>query len=247
MMVEIGRFNKPNTNLLYQEVISSIFRAILDGKIAPGERLVEESIARELGVSRSPVRQALYEMENQGIIVITPRKGAYVAKWSVDDIEDFIRVRIQIEVQSAEYAAKRITPNEIDRLYLLVDKMVEAAAKQDVVDQEILYDLAFHKQIVASSRNSTLVQIYYAIELRSHMNMIYEKYISPALDQRMILTKAHLPVVDALKIHDSELAKALIYKSISVASNACIERMRNLEKQRMNGKEELISIDRFKV
>ena len=206
------RFTPPNKTLLYQDVVSSIFRAILEGHLNPGERLAEETIARELGVSRSPVRQALQEMERQGVVVIVPRKGACVADWSVDDIEDFIRVRVQLEKQAAEYASERITPQEINELYSLVDKMVEAAVKQIVVDQEIHYDLAFHKQIVTSSRNVTLAQIYSAIELRTHMYMIYEKYITPAIDQRLELTQAHIPVVDALKEGNTELAKIKIRK-----------------------------------
>jgi DNA-binding GntR family transcriptional regulator len=236
MTTESTRFNKPNTNLLYQEVISSIFRAILDGKLRPGERLVEETIAQELGVSRSPVRQALNDLENQGIIAIIPRKGAYVAQWSIDDIEDFIRVRIELEKQAAEYSAKRITPQEIDHLYSLVNLMIEATAMQSVVDQEILYDLAFHSQVVASSRNNTLIQIYSAIELRIHMYMIYEKYINPELGHKMGLVKAHTQVVDALKERDPNLAKNRIEESIIVAANEMVERMRKPGQQNIDGK-----------
>ena len=247
METETSRFIKPKANLLYQEVTSSIFRAILEGHLNPGERLAEETIARELGVSRSPVRQALQEMERQGVVVIVPRKGACVADWSIDDIEDFIRVRIQLETQAAEYASERITPQEINDLYSLVDKMVEAAVQQIGVDKEIYYDLAFHKQIVASSRNVTLIQIYSAIELRTQMYMIYEKYITPAIDQRLELTQAHIPVVDALKERKTELAKSKLEKSISLASDAFFERMRNLEKLNADGSRTLLPPDRYKT
>jgi DNA-binding GntR family transcriptional regulator len=229
MVDQPGRFAPASAKLLHQEVTTSIFRAILDGKLKPGERLVEETIAQELGVSRSPVRQALQDMETQGILVIVPRKGAYVANWSVDDVEDFIQVRILIETKAAEQAAKRITDNDIAHLHFLVDKMVEAAEKQVAVEQEIFYDLAFHNQIVKSSRNNSLNQVFSAIELRMYMYMIYEKYISPDVDQRMELTEAHMPVVEALIARDTELAKEKIEASILRAADSFMNRMRKLE------------------
>ena len=105
-----GRFVPPDTNLLYKDIITSIFHAVLHGYLKPGDRLVEEKIAQELGVSRSPVRQALQEMERQGIVQLLPRKGACVAKWNMTDLEDFSDVRVLLECKAAEQASQRITP-----------------------------------------------------------------------------------------------------------------------------------------
>jgi DNA-binding GntR family transcriptional regulator len=238
---ESRRFTPPNTNLLYQEVTASIFQAILDGKLKPGERLVEETIAQELGLSRSPVRQALQEMERQGIVVIVPRKGAYVANWSIADIEDFVRVRILLEVQAVEQAATRITPQEIAALYAIVDGMVAAAVKQ-AVDREIDCDLAFHKQVVGASRNSTLIQVYSTIELRIHMFMIYEKYIDPAVQQRLELTQKHAPIVAALQARDAGLARHLIGENVREAAESLLERMRGHEHSAGDGREMLLPL-----
>ena len=221
-------FNPPNTKLLYQEVIASIFQAILDGKLKPGERLLEETIARELGISRSPVRQALQDMERQGIVIIVPRKSVYVANWSIADIEDFIQVRILLEVQAAEQASTRITAQEIAALQTIVDDMVAAAIKQDV-NYEIDRDLAFHKQVVGATRNSTLIRVYSTIELRIHLFMIYEKYIDPALQQRLKLIEEHGLIVAALQAHDASLAGNLIGGNVHKAAESLLERMRGHE------------------
>jgi DNA-binding GntR family transcriptional regulator len=231
---ESPRFIPPNTNLLYQEATSSIFRAILDGKLKPGERLVEETIAQGLGVSRSPVRLAFQEMERKGIVVIIPRRGTYVAKWGITDIEDFAKVRVLLEEQAAEQAATRIHPDEIKILYSLVNSMISATTNQ-TVDREIEYDLAFHKQVVASSRNSTLISAYSTIELRAHLFMIYEKYIIPSISERIKLTKKHMPIVEALEAGDAITAKRLIIENVQEAVDALLERMRIAEKE---GKDE---------
>jgi DNA-binding GntR family transcriptional regulator len=218
------KFVPANTNLLYEEVISSIFQAILDGQLKPGERLVEKTIAEEVGVSRSPVRQALQEMERQGIVISIPRKGAYVSSWTVEDVEDFARVRVELEGLAAEQAADRIKPKEIHLLRNLVEEMYQAAANQ-AVDREIDCDLKFHRQVVKSSRNNTLISIYGAIELRTHMYMIYEKYISPSIPERMKLTREHMQIVDALEDADSKLAKELIQNNVLKAVEALLGRM----------------------
>jgi DNA-binding GntR family transcriptional regulator len=218
------KFIPANTSLLFEEVISSIFRAILDGHLKPGERLVEKTIAEEVGVSRSPVRQALQEMERQGIVLSIPRKGTYVASWTIENVEDFARVRVQLEGLAAEQAAKRIKIEEIESLINLVEEMYQAAANQ-AVDREIDCDLKFHKQVVKSSRNNTLISVYGAIELRTQMYMIYEKYISPSISERMKLTREHMQIVDALKEGNSELAKELIQNNVLKAVEALLDRM----------------------
>lgn len=221
------KFTPANAKLLYQEVSASIFRAILDGNLSPGDRLVEDAIAKEVGVSRSPVRQAIQEMVRQGIAVMVPRKGAYVANWGINDVADFARVRIQLEGLATEQAAERIKPAEIETLYDIVEQMCVAAEKQ-AVDREIEADMAFHRQVVSASRNNTLISIYSAIELRTNMYMVYEKYISPSLGERVELTKQHKPIIDALDEGDGRKAKYLIEENVGRALDALLQRMRNI-------------------
>ena len=218
------QFIPVNTNLLYKEVISSLFKAIIDGNLNPGERLIEKTIAEELGLSRTPVRQAIQEMERQGIVEDIPRKGAYVVKWSKDDTIDFWRVRLILEKEAVVQATDRISRGEIDNLYSLIDKMIYSVQRDDV-NNEIEFDLAFHKQLVASSRNFTLISLYNSMELRIKMFMVYEKFISPTPNSRLNYIEQHRPVVEALKNKDTILARKFIDDSITIPLNELLERM----------------------
>jgi DNA-binding GntR family transcriptional regulator len=103
-----SKFNPPEAMLLHEEVITSIFHALINGGLKPRERLAEEAISKELGVSRGPVRRALQEMDQQGIVELVPRKGARIASWRVDDFEDFSQVRLVLEGLAARQAASRM-------------------------------------------------------------------------------------------------------------------------------------------
>ena len=223
-VMESKRFEKPETKLLHEEVISSIFNAFLEGKLKPGEKLSEETIGNELGVSRTPVRAAFQEMEKQGIVEVIPRKGAYVINWSINDFIDFCKTRTLLEGFAAELAAEKILPGEEKSLFAITEKMCDAAENGEV-EKEIKFDMAFHKRIVEISKNITLRDIYESLELKIRMYMVYEKYLSSSPDQRIVLTEKHIPIAEAIQSRQGKLSKQLMEKNVSEAGIALIQRL----------------------
>jgi DNA-binding GntR family transcriptional regulator len=96
--------------------------AIITGKLKPGERLMEVQLAEKLGVSRTPVREAIRKLELEGLVVMVPRKGAYVADLDAKDLLNVLEVRSSLEGLAASLAAERITEEEIDKLKKIIEE-----------------------------------------------------------------------------------------------------------------------------
>jgi len=164
-------------------------------------------------------------MARQGIVELIPRRGARVKIWSIEDVLDFWRVRVLLEAEAAELAAARINPDEVTELREITKKMCEASTS-GTVEEEIEWDIKFHKQVVNSSRNETLISLYNSMELKIHMFMVYEKYISGSQRERLELTKEHIPIVEALENGDGNLSRNLMEANVSAAVEALVNRMK---------------------
>ena len=217
----------PGVQPLYQEVISYIFKEIINGRILPGQRLTEENIAKELGVSRIPVREAFREMTRQGILILEPRKGARVATWDVNYLDDFGNVRIMIEGEAIKEAAERASNREFKQLIPLIENM-QNAYDQNRLDDATEWDLKFHKQIVELSRNPVLISLYDSILLRIKMFMIVEKYIYPPPHGYGIAADEHRSVVNSLLDGDEHQSRDLLQNHLSRAISELINRIRKL-------------------
>ena len=147
-----------NYKPLREIVFETLRGAIIDGTLKPGERLMEVQLAEDMGVSRTPVREAIRKLELEGLVLMIPRKGAYVSGISSKDIADVFEVRAALESLAAGLAAERITEQELEDLNRF---MVEVTINAEIGDLEkvIKSDTDFHDQIYRASRNSRLVQI----------------------------------------------------------------------------------------
>ena len=112
----LTKLNLDNYKPLRDVVFENLREAILEGKLKPGQRLMEVQLAEQLGVSRTPVREAIRKLELEGLVVMLPRKGAYVANMSLKDIMDVLEVRASLEGLAAYLAAERISDEDIKKL-----------------------------------------------------------------------------------------------------------------------------------
>ncbi len=113
------------------QVAAHIRQLILSRSLRPRERLVQSELAEQLGVSRTPIREALHKLETDGLVTISPHKGATVADFSLSELEDIYSVRIAIEGYGAFLAAQRVTEAELERLEALVKQMREVFERGD--------------------------------------------------------------------------------------------------------------------
>ena len=142
-----------------REVVCETLRdAIRSGILKPGERLMEIQLAEELGVSRTPVREAIRRLELEGYVIMMPRRGTYVANLSIRDVNEVFEIRTSLESLSSGLAAERITDDELERLQRL---LVQIGSYIEIGDMEKIVetDTEFHDLLYQASRNQRLVGI----------------------------------------------------------------------------------------
>ena len=187
-----------------REVVAEALRdAIKSGTLAPGQRLMEIQLAEELGVSRTPVREAIRKLEQEGYVVTVPRRGAYVASVSIRDINEIFEIRAALEVLACELAAERITEEEqerLERLLVAIGGQIEAGDMEKIVET----DMRFHDLLYQASRNTRLVGII--SNLREQLTRF--RSASMSFPGRLKETlEEHREIVDAIAQGDVQGAK----------------------------------------
>ncbi len=170
--------HRPLREIVYEELRN----LILTGKIKPGTRMMEIELAEDMGVSRTPIREAIRKLEKEGLVVIEPRKGAYASEVSVKDMEDILEVRANLEGLAAYLAAERMTEAEKKALEEVKIKFREAVSEGKMPEM-ISYDTKFHHMIVEASRNNHLIHMVEQLqELVLRFRYIYYKDFKRAED-----------------------------------------------------------------
>ena len=139
-------------------VFKTLRQAILRGELEPGERLMEIQLAERLGVSRTPIREAIRKLELEGLVLMIPRKGAEVAKISESNLRDVLEVRRSLEELAIDLACQRMTPEELEELKVTQEKFALAIKNGDAM-QIAETDERYHEIIYDSTKNARLVQI----------------------------------------------------------------------------------------
>ena len=198
-------FDLQNHRPLREIVYEQLKMQILTGKIVPGTRMMEVELADEMGVSRTPVREAIRKLEKEGLVTIEPRRGAYASDISVEDMVDTLEVREDLEGLAASLAAAKMTPEEIEELIRLTKGYSEAIHNSDT-EKMISYDEQFHRHIVACSGNKTLMQISETVqELALRFRYLY--YDDFSRYENMPVEHKH--IIDAITSGDAEEARAV--------------------------------------
>lgn len=190
---------------LREVVCETLREAIINGVLKPGERLMEIQLAEELGVSRTPVREAIRKLELEGFVIMIPRRGTYVADLSIKDINEVFEVRTALDVLAAGLAAERITDEELEQMERLLVHIGEYIEKEDM-DKIVEADSQFHDILYRASRNDRLVQIIN--NLREQLTRF--RSISMSYPGRLKNTlEEHSRLVEALAMRDVHLAEKL--------------------------------------
>ena len=213
-----------------REVVCETLRtAIIGGVLKPGERLMEIQLAEELGVSRTPIREAIRKLEQEGFVEMLPRRGTYVANISIKDVKDVYEIRMALDVLAAGLAAERITDTELVALKKQLIR-IKNVVEMDEMEKIGEYDWEFHEVLYKASRNGRLVAIIN--NLREQLTrlrvttMNYRGRIKDTISEHELL-------VESIARHNVELAKRRAY-----------EHMRNAEKTLLIAIEEARSVEK---
>lgn len=139
-------------------VFNTLRQGILTGVLKPGERLMEIHLADKLGVSRTPIREAIRMLENEGLVTMIPRRGAEVARISIQDMSDVLEVRRSLDSLAAELACRRITDEYKEELKAAAVAVADAITTKDAVKIADA-DVIFHDVILKASGNKRLIQM----------------------------------------------------------------------------------------
>ena len=191
-------------------VFNTLRQAILKGELEPGERLMEIHLAEWLGVSRTPIREAIRKLELEGLVLMIPRKGAEVAEISEKSLREVLEVRRSLEELAIELACQRITPEELTALEEAENRFARA-----VEDGEVMAiaesDENYHELIYQATANDRLVQILN--NLREQMYRYRLEYIKDE-DRRQILVVEHEHILRAVRRRDIADAKSAVREHI---------------------------------
>ncbi|NLW17322.1 MAG: GntR family transcriptional regulator [Firmicutes bacterium] len=211
-----------NYKPLRENVFEHLREAILKGQLAPGERLMEMQLAAEMGVSRTPVREAIRKLELEDLVVIIPRRGAYVAGLSIKDVAETFEVRAALEALAASLAAERITPEELEEMERILAR-VGAAAEADDRPQLVALDEEFHNLLYKASRNERLMQIL--SNLREQIKRFRSTTLAVPGRVPEVLQE-HRKIAAAITQQDAELAHKSALEHIENAENALMDWLR---------------------
>ncbi len=199
--------------VLRTQIKGLIMEGIVDGRYPPGSRLIETKIARELGVSQAPVREALRDLESVGVVESLAFRGTRVRKPTVAELVEAFPVRAALESLAAREAARRITEEQLVELERLIDAMVEAAHRADATSQSVA-NAQFHGLVVHAAANATLERQWTLLEpfARTYLTTSH-----PGIDL-VRLAERHRKVVTHLRHRDSEGAAAAMHDHLMEAS-----------------------------
>ena len=158
MAGKLGRMKLNDYKPLRDIIFTTLREAIIMGELKPGERLMEVQLAQKMGVSRTPVREAIRKLELEGFVIMIPRKGAHVAKLSVKDIMDVLEVRASLDGLATSLAAERIAESELKELRQ-VQSQFDSYVEKDNLQGVIKKDVEFHDVIYKASKTDKLIQI----------------------------------------------------------------------------------------
>lgn len=187
----------------------NIKAAILEGKYAPGTRLTEDELARNLKVSRTPVREALHLLESEMLVETVSRVGLIVPIATMVDLEEIFEVRWVVDGHAARLAAKWITKGELLALESTNERIVEAAAAADEVAIGRA-NLVFHRQILEAAHNRRLLRINRGVA--DMLSLVMQQTTLKGAEQRVFTE--HRQILSALQAGDPDAAEAAAKKHV---------------------------------
>ena len=200
--------------VLSDQVKDRLLEAILDGRYPPGARIVETHVARELGTSQAPVREALRDLAALGLVETAAFRGARVRHPSVDELLEAFVVRTQLESLAARLAVVRMADADIEQLARYLGEM-RRAARAGNARAEAVADAVFHGLIVEISGNAMLRRVWQQLEPFSRT---YITMVAPGVDRHRV-ADLHQPILDALRVRDARRVAAALEHHYTAAGD----------------------------
>ena len=188
---------------LRQSVYDALIDLIITGELAPGQHMVETDLARQLGVSRQPIREALHRMEAEGWVDLRPSQGAFVHVPTESEVDELLDVRALLEAETARLAARAATATQVARLRE-ISAEGQQAARQENISRALTANTSFHAEIALAAGNAVLAELAGLVARRVRW---YYQLVTP--ERGPSSWPEHAELVDAIASGDPDLAQRL--------------------------------------
>ncbi|MCY3778715.1 MAG: GntR family transcriptional regulator [Chloroflexi bacterium] len=202
-----------------EQSLDTLREAILSGELKPGQALTETDLARQLGVSRAPIREALRILNSEGLAETIPYHGTTVRRLTKTDIEEIYSMRILLETYAMEQVIQKRGSAELQRLRDIVDHMVSAGDSGDLIAVNAL-DRDFHDALIEMSGDSLLHSMWLVVAMKVRQVMALVNRRNTDLTQ---VARKHFPLLDAMEVGDVAGAKAILREHIATAGDLIAE------------------------
>lgn len=200
--------SSPLNRGLASDIALRLRTAIVHGYFGPGERLREEALAKSLGVSRGPVREALTQLEREGLVVIQRNRGTFVARLTREDVQEIYSLRRVLERLAVQRAAQRATPTHLAAMQQVIDTMSAYSARGITEQEAAELDMQFHELLYQASDHKRLYECWVNLRRQIHI-LLLSRNVADS-DFRVITVSSHAVILDALRDHDEERSMELI-------------------------------------
>ncbi len=198
-----------------------IRQAIIEGRLRPGQRLKEEELARELNISRTPVREALLVLQAEGLVDSVPNRGATVRSYEPADLDDLYRLRALVEGYAARRAAARMSPDDLRLLDESCERFDALRAEDDIVDL-VKENLLFHGTVMEAAGSKRLRR--WAREV-TEIPLVYKSYFWYSPEQKLISEHYHRQLANALRARDGERAELIMKEHVLEARDFLVAQL----------------------
>lgn len=216
----------PNRNAK-EDVYEQMRNAILVGKLKQGDRIVEMDISGQMGISRAPVREAIRLLEQEGLVIALPNKGAYVNGLYLKDAREIFSLRIVLERFVVNLAVPNMTEADFEYLYELIEVMRECG-KEGNYTKLVEYDVKFHEYIYSKANHNRLQHVMSILNTPVRAYIAATNPFYPSLEE---VANSHVPIIKALRERDSERAAAEIERHILEVGEQLVEQLHSEEQK----------------
>lgn len=221
--------DKPLT--LRERIVDFIKDSVVTGRLKPGERVPEQEIAESFGISRTPIREAFRQLESEGFITVTPRKGAVVSPITDKDVSEFYEIKSLLEGYAAKTACPKLSPKDIKRLESLNAQM-ERAAEKDDVKAFFKLDNQFHDTFLKACGNEKLCALVFQLVQQ------FERFRITALSlpgRMKDSVRQHAEIIEAFRSGNISLVENLVRANAERGRDVLVEEISKDKEKGLHG------------
>jgi DNA-binding GntR family transcriptional regulator len=207
---------------LAEDVVEQLRLLIVRGHFEPGAHLREQRLAAALNISRGPIRQALGQLEREGLVMRRPNRGSVVARLSREDLEEVYSIRLALEPLALSWAAERATAHDFERLDAAVGAIEAGFSGEATVQEAAQLDVAFHDVVYDAAHHQRLKRVWTDLRSQVYLFLLSRRYVGTE-DFGEFMVRQHVALVDALRTGDPAQAREIGESHVRASYRRVIE------------------------